>query len=241
MEVQDGFIVGIFNYCDRWCETCSFTSRCRLFADSARHDAAIDPSLKELIDAPPHPRDVREPPRWQVEAIEEMNEATRAAVSTLASASLSELTTALPAPHSDISARANEYAIGVHKWWQAEYREVRASVIDPRFVILWFSTLIGSKVYRALVGLAEDDGDREFPPDHEGSAKVALIGIDRSETAWRDLVAIERVTADDAAPFLCELSWLRESLETLLPNARAFVRPGLDEPDEVKMLDAAEC
>ena len=25
MEVQDGFIVGIFNYCDRWCERCPLT------------------------------------------------------------------------------------------------------------------------------------------------------------------------------------------------------------------------
>src|SRR6185503_16937586 len=25
VEVRDGFIVGIFNYCDRWCETCAFT------------------------------------------------------------------------------------------------------------------------------------------------------------------------------------------------------------------------
>ena len=23
MEIRDGFIVGIFNYCDRWCETCA--------------------------------------------------------------------------------------------------------------------------------------------------------------------------------------------------------------------------
>lgn len=35
MEVQDGFIVGIFNYCDRWCERCALTGRCRLFADQA--------------------------------------------------------------------------------------------------------------------------------------------------------------------------------------------------------------
>ena len=26
------FIPGIFNYCDRWCERCAFTARCRTFA-----------------------------------------------------------------------------------------------------------------------------------------------------------------------------------------------------------------
>src|SRR5688572_14788934 len=35
MEVQDGFIVGIFNYCDRWCERCTLTNRCRVFASLA--------------------------------------------------------------------------------------------------------------------------------------------------------------------------------------------------------------
>jgi hypothetical protein len=234
MEVQDGFIVGIFNYCDRWCETCSFTSRCRVFADAARHEAAIDPSLKELIDAPTHPQDVRETPGWLEEALEEMNEASIAGLS-------APDPPPLPQSYTGVSDRARAYGMRFHWWIIEKGFEGPPDPSHPLAVISWFSHLIGAKVHRAVTGLAEDDGDREFPPDHEGSAKVALIGIERSETAWRDLVAIERVTADDAAPFLCELSWLRESLETLLPNARAFVRPGLDEPDEVRMLDATEC
>lgn len=32
MDVRDGFILGIYNYCDRWCESCAFTSRCGAFA-----------------------------------------------------------------------------------------------------------------------------------------------------------------------------------------------------------------
>jgi hypothetical protein len=27
--MSEKFISGIYNYCDRWCERCSFTSRCR--------------------------------------------------------------------------------------------------------------------------------------------------------------------------------------------------------------------
>jgi hypothetical protein len=57
MDVSDGFIVGIFNYCDRWCERCEFTSRCRVFADGAELDASRDPGLKALIDAPPLPEE----------------------------------------------------------------------------------------------------------------------------------------------------------------------------------------
>ena len=50
MEVQDGFILGIYNYCDRWCECCRFTARCRVFAAVAMHEAmaAGDPSYRRV-------------------------------------------------------------------------------------------------------------------------------------------------------------------------------------------------
>jgi hypothetical protein len=34
--LSDLFIDGIYNYCDRWCERCAFTARCRLFADEQK-------------------------------------------------------------------------------------------------------------------------------------------------------------------------------------------------------------
>src|SRR5262245_29959549 len=81
MEVRDGFIVGIFNYCDRWCEACAFTSRCRLFADIAETEASLDPGLKAVVDAPQRPEEESPPPpRWMQELIDELNEASRAAM-----------------------------------------------------------------------------------------------------------------------------------------------------------------
>ena len=74
MDVQDGFILGIYNYCDRWCETCAFTSRCRVFADTVEMEAQRDPNLKPIADAPPLPQDVPPPPpQWMQELIDEMN------------------------------------------------------------------------------------------------------------------------------------------------------------------------
>jgi hypothetical protein len=40
--------------------------------------------------------------------------------------------------------------------------------------------------------------------------------------------------------FTADLAWLRSELDTAIPRARAFVRPGFDEPDEVRKLEAAE-
>jgi len=97
--------------------------------------------------------------------------------------------------------------------------------------------MIHVKAMRALHGLAEDDpSDREWPADHDGSAKVALIGIDRSYTAWLDLVEVGVVSPSDATPFLDDLVWLRAALERTFPKARAFVRPAFDEPEEVARL-----
>jgi hypothetical protein len=44
----------------------------------------------------------------------------------------------------------------------------------------------------------------------------------------------------DAAPFIADLVWLADALDRVFPNARTFVRPGLDEPDEVAKLLAQE-
>jgi hypothetical protein len=239
MEVQDGFIVGIFNYCDRWCETCAFTARCRVFADVARHEADHDPSFKALIETPPHAQDVRTPAPWLAEMIEEVNEATRQALETVSTATVDDLTSELPEPYRVMSKRAKEYAFRVHDWWRAQLDHARPEAADPRATILWFSTLVPSKIYRALSGLAEFDGDREFPPDHEGSAKVALIGIERSMAAWRDLVSVGGQSEPEVGPFLNELNWLRSELVAAIPRANEFVRPGFDEPDEVRRLEAS--
>jgi len=238
VEIRDGYIVGIFNYCDRWCEACSFTSRCRLFADMAEIEAALDPNLKPVVDAPVRPEEAPPPPPpWLQEQIDAMNEiAARVAAGEL------ELPPgpAPPKEHLAIEARAKRYCFAVHPWLRANAADA-TSPGDPRAVIAWFHTLIPAKVHRAIHGLAEDDPDaRDWPPDHDGSAKVALLGIERSHAAWLEL--IERGVISDAAAsvFIKDLVWLGEALEEVFPKARAFVRPAFDEPAEVAKLLARE-
>lgn len=40
------FIEGIYNYCDRWCERCSFTSRCMLYA--MEEEDRDDPDVHDI-------------------------------------------------------------------------------------------------------------------------------------------------------------------------------------------------
>jgi hypothetical protein len=136
--------------------------------------------------------------------------------------------------HRTIEARAHVYRHQVHVWLQRRGFSSVRDPTDPRAVVGWFHTLIPAKLHRALTGLASHaHDDRNWPPDHDGSAKVALLGIDRSHAAWLDLVERGLVSAAEAAPFIADLVWLGEEVERILPNSRAFIRPAFDEPEAV--------
>ena len=239
MEVHDGFIVGVFNYCDRWCEACAFTSRCRLFADVAECDAALDPNLVAVVDAPPLPQEVpTSPPRWSQEEIDEMNAASLAPLS---SEELRQLRRDVAPEHEPIQALAHGYCEKVHAWLRDRQSWETPDPADPRAVIGWFHTLIPSKVVRALKALAWDEPElRDWPPDHDGSAKVALLGIERSHAAWLQIVERGLASTREVDEFIADLVWLGKEIERVFPNARAFVRPAFDEPDEIARLLACE-
>jgi hypothetical protein len=231
MEVDEGFILGVYNYCDRWCETCRFTSRCRVFADGARHDADGTPELEMLRAAPPHPSDIRPPNNFMEELLAGMDQTK-----------LDDLPEPPPMPAAlmRVVALSRAYCDDVWAALESEERAAPRANDDPYSIILWFAPLIASKTHRAMRGLHEFDGCRDYPPDHEGSAKVALIGIDRSMQAWVDARTIGRIPADVAAAFAEKLHRLATELEELLPRARAFVRPAFDEPEEVRKLEATD-
>jgi hypothetical protein len=108
-------------------------------------------------------------------------------------------------------------------------------VIDAVETIDWFSSLISAKVYRAVAGHAEGwqtDEDDDVQPDHDGSAKVALIGIAEAREGWRVLMEHGKATADGVpAQAVQMLDGLGADIRLRFPGAMDFVRPGFDEPD----------
>jgi hypothetical protein len=237
MDIQDGFIVDVYNYCDRWCEACPLTSRCRLFADVAEIEASLDPTLKPVADAPPLAEDVPPPPpQWMQQLLHEINEAARDPISVEEWERLKPR----PAPtHQPIEVRAKDYFTRAHAWLRTQDERRFGEAGNPRAIINWFHSLIPAKIHRALTGLAEG-WDFDSPPDHDGSAKVALIGIDRSHEACLDVVECKLATMEEMRPLIADLEWLRGELERVFPRARAFVRPAFDEPEELSKLIASE-
>jgi hypothetical protein len=80
----------------------------------------------------------------------------------------------------------------------------------------------------------ESDDDEEMiaaggNDDSDGSAKIALIAIDRSLSAWRVMQSSLSEKADSIRPMLIELDRLRRTVEQIFPHARDFIRPGFDE------------
>ena len=94
----------------------------------------------------------------------------------------------------------------------------------------WFIT---PKLSRALHGREWDAAypQADWDPvqnDSNGSVKVVLVSIDRSEASWR-LLGRWLEDSETAALVADSLARLRAQVEVEFPQARAFVRPGFDE------------
>jgi hypothetical protein len=187
-----------------------------------------------VVDAPPLPQDVpAEPPAWMQGLLEGVERAVNA-------------DERKPRPprrrilveHEPLCEHALDYVDWVFAWRRThEAFTAVTDPADPRAVVSWFYSLIYVKIRRALRALAEDDpAERDWPADHDGSAKVALLSVERSQKAWLLIVERGHATWNEAEPFIRQLLWIRDEIERIFPNARAFVRPGFDEPDEVEKL-----
>jgi hypothetical protein len=103
-------------------------------------------------------------------------------------------------------------------------------------IVSWYHTMIYPKLMRALGqsnGEREGNQDEGFPRDSDGSAKVALVSIDRSIGAWGTLREYFPGQGDRILDMFVHLDRLRKSIEKEFPEARAFQRIGFDYmPDE---------
>jgi hypothetical protein len=104
-------------------------------------------------------------------------------------------------------------------------------LVDAREIIYWYQYQIAVKTMRALSSRTNelDEEPDGFPRDSDGSAKVALLGIDRSIAAWRLMQLSVPDRANSIVPLILQLETLRYRLERKFPDARDFVRPGFDE------------
>ena len=237
-------ISGIYNYCDRWCERCPLTSRCLVY-------------VTEQDDDSPEAHDIRNDAFWRKlssifkETLEMIGEwAKEAGVDLQAPTDEDETRYHKKRPLIDnhpLAKAGKRYANAAADWFREFDRtveisdlrltesdlECREELEDAREVVQWYQYQIAVKTIRALTGrsqeLDQDPEMAEFPKDSDGSAKVALIGVDRSIAAWRIMQLSLPERAGTIVPLILQLEALRHRLEKGFPEARDFVRPGFDE------------
>lgn len=224
---QDVFIDGIFNYCDRWCEKCLFTSKCLNYAIS--EGETLDGTegwshLKNVIDATCIMLD---------ELMDEygINPSDPIVIGPIHN----------PETH-PLSMYVKDTVFRIHDWLgkndlfqrlnnlrelgiplSSKFSRYKESVE----IIYRYNFFIGAKITRAVAGLLEN---RQYCHcDMNGSAKIALVCIDRLILAWSCILNESSEVEDEVLEFLIHLTNIRKRTEMIFPEARKFIRPGLDD------------
>jgi len=247
-EPSASFIPGVYNYCDRFCERCTLTRRCRVYAD-------------EKVRIEEHRKRGEDPDDWSVvlddvrkefgKTMKLIRTATEKEGIDLESGSLSP-----PPAESDPSAHplhklSRQYMAQAHRFLENLRKKIETfgqdltvcagmtpdSVTDLKKIIteyetvLWFHTLVPAKIHRALLSKLEaaEDATSDFEStagsadDAAGSAKVAYYGLERSIAALS--VLYEWQKDDEIVTLLVLADRMRQMLDREIPGHRSFHHP----------------
>jgi hypothetical protein len=246
------FISGIYNYCDRWCERCEFTSRC------------MNCAIEEKEFDTPESKDIHNKVFWDklhgifqvtMEMVKESAEEMGIDLNAIDHEEFAQQEKQVHkiAEDQPYTKDAFTYAETVNKWFdsnktlledkgeelmslaQAEIPGVRPDkdalkIQDCTEIIRWYQYQIYVKLCRAASGMIRGElEDTEYcPKDANGSAKVAIIGIERSIAAWGGLLSQFPDQEQQILKLLVSLKKLLKQVDADFPDARAFVRPGFD-------------
>ncbi len=221
----------ISSYCDRWCDRCAYTSRCSAFAVDLAIGMCGDfrEALELAVGTPAPERDtVPAPPEW---ASDIENIATTA--EERAEFSREEENRNARVNGTSIMKRAWACTRLSHLWLSTQYQHILAGadcmLKEALQIVSHDAAFVTAKIHRALQG--RDQGEPGADPiqnDWNGSAKVALISLERSEAAW---LVIAQATGESTPAIVADhMRALQREVADAFPNAWLFVRPGFDEP-----------
>ncbi len=248
------YISGIYNYCDRWCERCPFTSRClnHTLAEEKFGDLKEKDALNEAF--------------WQ--RLSGVFQDTLCLLKEMAEEQGIDLNQADQEMNGQGERMRREKALGhllfhtsekyaqaVEEWFRSheflfhekeeELNRIRLlsskkdpseealSINETTEIIRWYQFQICVKLKRAIESASEEESEtHDFPKDSDGSAKVALIGIERSISAWTLFLSFFPDQKKEILGLIRSLENIKGRLEMEFPRARAFARPGFDDPKE---------
>lgn len=229
---NESFISEIHNYCDRWCERCTFTQRCRVFAmeQKAPDDGAdIESVVQNLTTI------FAEAKKVLIEKAEELG-IDPFAISDEEFVEIRHREKEF-VDGDELSQLADQYWRSAKEILDGELPRDEDSMDDILSVLEWYLFFIPVKVKCGLHGLLDHEGfeDESQLSDSQsyanGTVKVGLIAIERSLTAWNQLA--EAGYANRVKAVIDLLETIMVKLEKRFPLARDFIRPGFDEIEMV--------
>jgi hypothetical protein len=221
-------IEGIYNTCDQWCMYCPATARCLAYrcqpSAVAERGDIYENLAARMFEGVKMLRDLNAAEGRQVPELDQLlADDPRESRPTLGP--IDDPLEKMGRRYAVLSSRY----LRSHPSFPFEMKQ-RPGGPTPLEVFAWYHVLIAAKIYRAITSSRQGarDGDLSLTEDALFSAKVALIGIDRSQSA---LAALQTVD-DDARlqEMQAQLRRLARELDARFPGARRVVRAGLDRP-----------
>ena len=238
---EDGFISGVHNYCDRWCERCAFSSRCRAFA--IEMTLAVDGFEGELAAAA---EGLESAPGQEGSGFDFALEEAEAAVSEEDieremlrhdAAWLVVDTHPLMEAVKALTKLAEPLIEGAGRRAESGGAEAEA-FRDPLEILCRYRYLVQAKIHRALLGREEDRDPNEeeepFPSDADGSAKIAHITCAAARDAARRLGDLDPALAPPAHVYAQAADRALGLIDQAFPGHRTFRRPGFDDTADTK-------
>ncbi len=243
-------IIGIYNYCDRWCERCQFTAKCLNYSLLEERNCNLDEqdmtntefwqkiqdSLQMAINLL---KDIAEEEGIDLDSIEikddENDEDDKNIIHILFYMSKTYINMIddwfninLNILENEIQKQKNNSHLKLINSQTIESSVLLEDIIE---VIRWYQYQIHVKIVRALTSKETEASLslNDFPKDSDGSAKIALIGIDRSISVLGELLNHFQIQREEILNIINYLKRLRDLTEIEFPDARAFIRAGFDE------------
>ncbi len=246
--IQAEFIEDMHLFCDRWCTRCGMAAKCRVamkgtpgsFEPVQTADAAA--GLFQFLQV----QFQKSARLWEARAVVCGADASRVG----AAAALRPSRRSHEHP---LFVDAQRYAALVGEWFHAEepwfegrhkalevhelagmphanFAEAMLEIRGAAESIGWYQFEIAAKLQHAVeaVECPIADSRNSTRPTVDGLAKSALVSIGRSIHAWLRLKRYRADIPDSIFPLLVQLDHLRRAVDDMFPEARFFVRPGLD-------------
>jgi len=220
-EIED-----IFQWCDRWCDKCVNTGACSLFKSSA----TVTP--EDILESLPKFFETAK------KMLQDMLEKRMVDPDTLTEADFEDEYSwkSHLLRNDERVVMASKYRKRVTKWFDSlnndygtELRMTEHVLSDCIDVIIWYQHMFEIKIKRALIAQDEEREMNEAPRDSIGNAKLLLVCVDKSISAWGHVYQKFQEDEDEILAILICLQNIGKKIEQAFPDARAFIRPGLDE------------